>query len=304
MRSSSGVSEKSPTGFSPGRAAFTLIELLVVIAIIAILASMLLPALARAKMTANRTRCIANLKQLELGAQMYKHDNNDYLIPNAPAGDALGSNQIWCPTGSITWTGGGPPSVNYNTNVLLYQQCLLAPYEVNQIAVYKCPFDVLTDDQNCVRLRSYSMQSQMGAVYMAGFGFNPGYRSFTKGSDEVCPVPSGLFDFLDENPMSIQDGYLEIDSAANGGWPDVPAAYNGHADGFSFSDGHVEMHQWLTQNLIAPSSTTVSPNIALDPPTKNDSVHYAPGGANNADWVWFQSHATSPVGFSGSIWIP
>jgi len=262
--------------FRSGRCGFTLIELLVVIAIIAVLAAMLLPALARAKMQAWRSQSVANIRQLQLGANMYANDNGGYLLPNAPFNPPSPGSKAWIDVSTMAYVE-GIGNLMGNTNIALYTDGLLAPYLSNVMGVYKSPADTLPS-ANGDRIRSYSMNGQMGCAYtLTLINFDSPATRYVKESDIKQPSPSDAFVFCEENPYTINDGYLEINSQPSApGFPDVPAAYLGGSCAFSFADGHAEPHKWVTGTLI----TAKGPYPKL-------------GNANqNADWQWLSQHAT------------
>src|ERR1043166_5509478 len=115
-----GTKAQSSLRPSPHTVGFTLIELLVVIAIIAILAAMLLPALQKAKEAARATKCMGNMKQLWLYAQLWSEDNDGCILPaaitdppNTPCTPPTSAACDYSWLGLLTRVAGGPLLFGY-----------------------------------------------------------------------------------------------------------------------------------------------------------------------------------------------
>ncbi|MGH7941155.1 MAG: prepilin-type N-terminal cleavage/methylation domain-containing protein [Limisphaerales bacterium] len=274
--------DKPPAVLFQDRGGFTLIELLVVIAIIAILAAILLPVLGKAKMQAWRVESGSNVRNLQIGANMYSNDNNGYLLPNAPFFPVIPGAKSWVDVSSTAYEESLTKNLEGNTNMALYTDALLAPFLSNQLGVYRSPGDTMPSP-NGQRVRSYSMNGQMGCAYLVLDDFNedPGALQYSKESDLKFPItPSQGFVFCEESPYTINDGLLQVAAlTTKPGFPDVPAAYLGGACAFSFADGHVEIHRWFTKTLL--TATGAFPNLY--------------NGNQNVDWIWFSQHAAASV---------
>jgi prepilin-type N-terminal cleavage/methylation domain-containing protein len=277
-------------GLSPAsnpRCAFTLIELLVVIAIISIIAAILLPALSGAKASAKRVSCMQNLKQVAIGFQMYSADNAGKLVQNL---DQLGSNPygvdlpIMSSSGTNAWVYGNMKSQKDATNLSEVTSALLYPY-APQPKTYQCPSDV-TQYAGVARARSYTMNSWIGSDEMEspqGEQGDEGYKVFLRDSDISASRPASLFVYIDEHPITLEDGWFLVTMDDVRPFARLPATRHENGYCLDFADGHADMYHVLTPQAQVPENQAQA--------FAQYSVMEFP--VNNPDWIKLKEVTTS-----------
>ena len=230
---------RSPRYRAHRHTGFTLIELLVVIAIIAILAGMLLPALGKAKSKTQGIQCMNNGRQMMMAWRLYAEDHQDLLVESLEGGPETNLRPLLV---------AGSASDN-PTNTI--DKSPLAKYLGGSREVWKCPSDRTTRIEGGRKLPRVRSQSMSQVFDYGGWLPAPPYRTYARLAHIVNPTQTWVL--LDEHPDSINDAACAVQmirpDAKTGNIIDFPAAYHNGAAGFSFADGHSEIHRWVGSKI-------------------------------------------------------
>jgi prepilin-type N-terminal cleavage/methylation domain-containing protein/prepilin-type processing-associated H-X9-DG protein len=224
--------------------AFTLIELLVVIGIIAILASLLLPALVRAKAKAQSTACRSNLKQLQLCWNLYVDNNNDALPPTTTVGGSASYRSI-----EPSWAVGNAKQDITTTNL---ERGVLFPYD-RSVGIHRCPADTTTVERHpeVLRTRTYQLDVLLNGYYpyAAPLPWPPPRWLKQKSSALLKPPPCGVLTFIDAYPVTCDSAdfslsFQEFPNNLGELWGSLPGQQHDRGASLAFADGHAEHWRW------------------------------------------------------------